>query len=1038
MSRPDDRSAWPQARCWVPQRVQSLLGDFGANTSAAADFLAVHSPIGGLTVEASGQKQSVDDDGLYRLLSATEGRLAAFLKGPPGSGKSHLIRWLSVRWAAERSHDHVLFISREDGTLKATLERLVESLGEDRDLVAGLSAAGAGLRRMGVEIMLLQALVLWLNPDARDDSPGAIRTAKQHELWVIFDHPAVRKALTRSGGPIELIVDKLVGGKGKLAEDVPRFTRNELETLEAACSGVASISTRLRNLLKDEGAIAVALTALNTALSAATEQSVAIGPQRLPEALRQLRRRVHTRGAERRIVLMIEDVSAFTGIDRGLIEAVLSERNASEPEMAPLLAIVGLTSQYFDNEFTGQSAARQRMTHVISIAGGASLESDPAGFAARYLNAVRFASDADFASKAIGIVPSACSNCPAQEACHRDFGAWGSFEGKVGFGLYPFNPRMLKAAFVALRDPVAAGDAQRTPRTFKWLLGALLNEDEERGPSALSALLRRQEPMHSPELSMATGQAAEALAPEAAEELAALSRWWGDGRLDTGALPRTVYEHFTLPAPRSEQTRSPLPSQPEPDRPGPPAPEPPAAPEPPFQQPQPEPPVRPQPRPSVSPINTHREWLRAWLRQSQPLQGQDRWRKAAHKLLAAGAPWKSYELPEGDDRLFPEAAVAIDGQMIETLPHAIKLPRAQDVHDALAAAAEIESSRPDDDGLQARAFFRFIQRRGPEVAKQIRGLVPTAGGSPWDPALSALQLLILDALLSRRAALSDGLPGLLHAAFASVDREADKPHRTLPTWLAASRCLQEKREALRKLARNWLDLAPGETPFLAIPRLIQPLKQFLDELELPEAPLPDRFTQLAGSRTRDLAVVAQLQSVLADQLPALRMEARAAAQKLAAQILPPGFPASVGPRDLLAVADRLSNGPGVRAVGGATLTPLVTKLREAKLKAAVAQIDIEAWTAERARTVAQALSDAIKESDVARRLGAMSTLPFDEVEPVAVLTTAATDLLSSLDQRRRQTMADEKPSTVAQALARAREAVAIVQQRTAEIEASLP
>ncbi|WP_431266901.1 hypothetical protein [Dankookia sp. P2] len=863
----------------------------------------------------------------------------------------------------------MLFISREDGTLKATLERLVESLGEDRDLVAGLSAAGAGLKRKGVELTLLQALVLWLDPDARVDSPKSIRAAKPHELWVIFDNPAVRKALTRPGGPIELIVDKLVGGKGKLAEDVPRFTRAELETLEAACTGVTGIITRLRNLLKDEAAVDAALAALNTALAAATEQSVAIGPQRLPEALRELRRRVFARGTERRIVLMIEDVSAFTGIDRGLVEAVLSERNASEPSMAPLLAIVGLTTQYFENEFTGQGAARQRMTHVISIGGGASLESDPAGFAARYLNAVRFADDRDFAAAPHGAAPSACATCPAQEDCHRDFGTWGD----AGYGLYPFNARMLKAAFAALRDPVVAGEAQRTPRTFKWLLGALLNEDAERGPAALGALLRRQEPMHSPELRLVTERTAESLAPDASEELAALARWWGDGRLDTGALPRTVYFHFGLPVPAQTAT-SPVTSpssagaegdsgvatgaghgQVQAPKVTPPDTEsltPPKVVQEEVQKTVPA---------TVSQLNTHLGWLKAWFRQGQPLQGQDRWREAAHKLLSAGTPWKSFGLPDADSRLFPEAAVAVDGQMGEVLPHAYKLPRAEDVHDALSAAAEIQSGRADEDGAQARAFFRFLERRGPEAAQQVRGLIPTAAGEPWDPALCALQLLILDALLSRRAALGDGLPQLLHAAFAPTDRAPDRPHRTLPAWHSVARSLQDKRETLRKLARSWLDLAPGDAPFLAIPRLITPLKRFLTELEPSEAPLSLRFVQMAGSRTKDLAEAAQLQSAVGEKLPALRMEAKAAAERLAGQLLPRGFPAVVGPRDLVAVAERLSGGPSILTVGGSTLTPLVNKLREAKLKAVMAQIDVEAWTAEHARTMAKAFGDAARE-----------------------------------------------------------------------------
>jgi hypothetical protein len=260
----------------------------------------------------------------------------------------------------------------------------------------------------------------------------------------------------------------------------------------------------------------------------------------------------------------------------------------------------------------------------------------------------------------------------------------------------------------------------------------------------------------------------------------------------------------------------------------------------------------------------------------------------------------------------------------------------------------------------------------------------------------------------------------------------------LPTWLAASKRLIEKREMLRKLALNWLDLAPGEIPFLAIPRLIQPLNHFLDELELPDAPLPTRFTQLAGSRTSELVEVARLQSEIGEQLPNLRKEAKVAAQRLVTLLLPPNIPASMGPRDLLAVAERLSNGPAISALSGATLTPLVTKLREAKTIVTSAKIDMESWTAEHAQTMAQAFRDAIDEPNSARRLGLLSALPFDEVEPLAVLMNAATELLSNLDERRRQTIAGRGPSNVPNSLTKARETIDTVQQTVKEIKALLP
>src|SRR5690606_6972993 len=64
------------------------------------------------------------ESGLLETLSDSQ-RTHAFcvVQGDPGSGKSHLIRWLAVHWP-KRQDDLVLLLQRADGSLQGALDQL--------------------------------------------------------------------------------------------------------------------------------------------------------------------------------------------------------------------------------------------------------------------------------------------------------------------------------------------------------------------------------------------------------------------------------------------------------------------------------------------------------------------------------------------------------------------------------------------------------------------------------------------------------------------------------------------------------------------------------------------------------------------------------------------------------------------------------------------------------------------------------------------------------------------------------------------------
>jgi hypothetical protein len=59
----------------------------------------------------------------------------AVLKGIPGTGKSHLIRWLKEQYALAHPQDAVLLIARANTSLRATIEQIIAARIFDLDIL---------------------------------------------------------------------------------------------------------------------------------------------------------------------------------------------------------------------------------------------------------------------------------------------------------------------------------------------------------------------------------------------------------------------------------------------------------------------------------------------------------------------------------------------------------------------------------------------------------------------------------------------------------------------------------------------------------------------------------------------------------------------------------------------------------------------------------------------------------------------------------------------------------------------------------------
>jgi hypothetical protein len=119
----------PTKACWQAEDARIILANEALERNDPV-FLATHSPVEDFKVGGShaGDLVTPTEQGLLDVLSAPTTRHAfCVIEGEPGSGKSHLIRWLAVRWPEEEPL-RPLLIQRLDGSLQGPLQQLQRAL----------------------------------------------------------------------------------------------------------------------------------------------------------------------------------------------------------------------------------------------------------------------------------------------------------------------------------------------------------------------------------------------------------------------------------------------------------------------------------------------------------------------------------------------------------------------------------------------------------------------------------------------------------------------------------------------------------------------------------------------------------------------------------------------------------------------------------------------------------------------------------------------------------------------------------------------
>jgi hypothetical protein len=797
--------------CWAYDQVPNVIQQTAQTTAAsAACFLAAHSPFRKITDAKTAGRTLSEEEVFIDIFSSARGQVQAFVKGEPGTGKSHLIRWLKERSdyasrdkKSSSERRRVVLVTRGNGSLKDALGQIVRQLGQEferhlnrvKGAIDKLSDGTA--RAMLLSELALEVDTRWTNEHGRKPLPNSL----QH-LGQALRSNGFGGWMKRDGGIIHSVIQRLTDSSTvEDRETFPAFTPEDFDiplTYLQPGANARQVLDFAEDLAEEPETRELAVQTLNTALQDAIRAMTGLKGDDLLTIFTEIRRQL---GPDRVLVVLIEDVSV-TGLDQDVV-------NAFEPRsgdgLCRMVAVLGITENGWlrlpDN-------LRQRATHVYEV-GGSTVQqwaADPeeiAKFTARYLNAIR---STDEELQAIAeerfegdIRQSRCDECACRQECHAAFGKV-VFDSGAEVGMFPFTKHAPYLLLQNLSD--AHYHSQRGLLDHVLLSGLQRSYDSlQRGHFPRPQMF----PVSRPASTIWAGFenrycGGGAWSSEQKERLRFLAQFWVNA--STPDALAAALQPFLQPLDLPSFSSKPIfeatpPDQPKPtsgNSEGP-----------------------PPPPPEDRELKRLLELLDKW-HAGQPLQEDGKFRELLYNALNNCIVWQdSQQAPIVEKKRLlnkgGRAVPRIEGQTAAPIGnYKFDFPRNSETRDLLqgllmlSRAHDKTWSFPDGE-LHKRAVSRWLRKH---QAQAIESVQPESPSLAHDSLRAAVQALALTALLRDRKKLPEGRADRLAALFAPSWSATASPVVLSPELSAIVADLQMKSESLREFLVDELGAGQGD------------------------------------------------------------------------------------------------------------------------------------------------------------------------------------------------------------------------------------
>jgi hypothetical protein len=828
--------------------------------------------------------ESDDEQSVLDALSDPNRKHAfCVVQGEPGSGKSHLIRWLSVNWPD--SNDVKLLLRRADGSLDGALRQLKARLpAEFERLFDGLGQRQQGTLQ-GRANMFAAGLAVTLEPGYFSNPLGDEKWCNEFAPADLIGFADIRKNWKAP----ERILNLLDGAGGERNSATAAFDLFDIENLAEASSRYlkpTAVDARARELSRrlereaevigryreqgwraeeiaedKEAAQFVGtsirlMAALNARKNEAIRTVIGVSAEALQTLFRNVREALLERG--QRLVLLLEDITSWEGLDDSLMNVLVDNAEAhggeGGPQICPLISVVGITPDFYDR-LPGNS--RQRITHEIKLGQSTGSLQDVAtmreaddrrSFVARYLSAVRVEQGAleNWREESVRIPgtppPNACDSCERRETCFATFG------NEEGVGLFPFTSHALDRFFDALKE----NDEGQTWRTPRGLLQAVLTPNlvqpetiaEARFPSALIETKAIREDRRSDHVLAVRLERMVAVRIEDEDEQARMRRmlsYWADptradtteedGELAFAGAKRSLYDAFGLPWLGGDEASAEAPvARGEQEQPA-------SEPQVPLlaeedeeengtpdtgpawsrgAQPASRAPVIP-PKPKRltvkrGELETAQHQLRNWVK-GGAIPNPSSWNKLLYDLLRGIDPRRLGLSPYLFDKIVTPEMVKLQGSTTGARSYLVVSSDAW-VRDGLEAYLALKLDRGmsrDDAGFHRRNLAVLMRRLERLAAAYVDSRMPRdEDGKRWSPVAGIAQVLLARAWLRGTVSPEASVPDQMSAILSDEPEVLSDPRTRSGPWQEWLSATDKWHERLRSELRGMVSLAIGE------------------------------------------------------------------------------------------------------------------------------------------------------------------------------------------------------------------------------------
>jgi hypothetical protein len=568
--------------CWNESNAKSLL-KVEALEGDNAGFIATHTSIKNFEAKSSKifLKENNEEQLLKSLSSPDLHHSFTIIEGNPGSGKSHLIRWLAVNWS--NHNDKVLLIQRDDSSLEGTLKQVRDKLKEYSHLLADIGnvkKTSIKGRAMDFQSRLGNSLEANYFEEKLDDAAWC----EKHKLYKLINNPVV---IEKWSAPKEILYI-LDGKDGKRDAEYGEFKLKHLVELYHISRDLKGIGQqpiffmqvvldkeiKLIKSLLDEGKSDEEikenykdqlpnslsfLNALRKRLNFAIQDMLGITHNGLRELFRRIRQEL--KKENKRLVLLIEDITNFDGVDNQLVD-VLINQSETRNDICDLISVVGITPSYYDKINQAENIVDRVTLHIKLVSESADseiqsynlkTEKDRIEFVAKYLQAIRAEKDELqnwFENRQEGkSIPNKCELCSQKDECHAAFGYVKVEDNDIG--LYPLTNVSVNNFFNALTDPDGK-NINKTPRgVLQGILAPILiNSDDLKESKFPSYKLEEHKWLKPSSLnSYLEDQVKSQIAEQDQERAAMLLKWWSRDNSDNNIfskIPKGIFKAFDI------------------------------------------------------------------------------------------------------------------------------------------------------------------------------------------------------------------------------------------------------------------------------------------------------------------------------------------------------------------------------------------------------------------------------------------------------------------------------------------------------------